>query len=395
MSTLDPAAYVVALAHLPGIGPASLYRLVTEGEPLAVWEGVLGGRITRPPSRRQPTGGQQLSLATSEVARQRVVTGRGTFADRSPQSWARAAANLDPRRLWRRCQDLGINVTWPGCSTYPAKLRTDPEPPGTLFWRGRLDHLDRVCVAVVGTRRCTPDGRATALLLGRDLSEAGVCVVSGLALGIDGAAHAGALEASKSAPVGVVASGVDLPYPRQHAALWARVTQAGSILSETPPGSPAQAWRFPARNRIIAGLADLVVVVESHAAGGAMLTADAAIARGVEVRAVPGPVRSPASAGTNQLLFDGPGPVRHAGDVLDALGLIRPAYSGPPGPGSAGPLAYEKLDGGVLDAVTYRPEAIGRIVARTGLDLGRVARELDRLEGAGAVSRSGDWWVRT
>lgn len=178
--------------------------------------------------------------------------------------------------------------------------------------------------------------------MGRDLAAAGICVVSGLALGIDGAAHAGALSfgqdvtgstsrrgtgatgAAPAPPAGVGASGVDVPYPRRQTRLWEQVAQIGVILSETPPGRPAQAWRFPARNRIIAALSQMVVVVESHQAGGSLITAEAAIYRGIDVRAVPGPVRSPASAGSNQLLHDGPAPVRNAQDVLDGLGIFLP-----------------------------------------------------------------------
>ena len=173
-------------------------------------------------------------------------------------------------------------------------------------------------MAIVGTRRCTHYGREVAFELGRDLARAGICVVSGLALGIDGAAHAGVLdalaaghrrgatgsrrsggEAGTAGPVGVAASGVDVAVPPAPRRLWSRVAAAGAVLSETAPGQPAQAWRFPARNRIIAGLAGAVVVVESHAGGRLDAHRRRRPARGVEVMAVPGPVHSPASAGTN------------------------------------------------------------------------------------------------
>jgi DNA processing protein len=204
-------------------------------------------------------------------------------------------------------------------------LVEDPEPPGVLFWIGDLEALARPCVAIVGTRQCTGYGREVAHRLGHDLAESGVCVISGLALGIDGAVHQGVLAAPGGAgPVGVAASGPDVPYPPRHRDLWRQVAKAGAIISETAPGQPAQAWRFPARNRIIAALSQAVVVVESHTAGGSMLTVTAAAERGIDVLAVPGPITSPASAGTNQLLHEGLAPVRHAGDVLAALGDFRP-----------------------------------------------------------------------
>ncbi|MGH9061336.1 MAG: DNA-processing protein DprA, partial [Acidimicrobiales bacterium] len=245
-------------------------------------------------------------------------------------AWSAAARRTDVDRSWRSCCRREIHAAYLGGDTYPAALADDPQPPGVIFWRGCLEILEAPCVAIVGTRRCTPDGRATAFELGRDLAAAGVSVISGLALGIDGAAHLGALEAQPGRPVGVAASGVDVPYPRRHARLWDDVAARGAVVSETSPGAPPQAWRFPSRNRIIVALAELVVLVESHESGGSLITADAALARGRDLRVVPGPVHSPASAGTNQLLYDGAGPVRHAEDVLDCLGLIRdrPAGSG-------------------------------------------------------------------
>jgi DNA processing protein len=262
-----------------------------------------------------------------------------------------------------------------------------------------------------------------AFELGRDLAAAGICVVSGLALGIDGAAHAGALSlgpgSSVAGPAGVAASGVDVPYPRRHAALWERVVESGVMLSETLPGRPAHAWRFPARNRIIAGLASMVVVVESHSSGGSLITAEAAVARGVEVRVVPGPVHSSASAGSNQLLYDGPGPVRNAQDVLDALGLIlapRPTpgrvrgstvsrhlrrppdgrsstRDGPVPDEQAGSLTREERS--VLDAVGWQPTLLSQVMDRTGLPVGSASRALDSLEAAGRLSREHHWWART
>jgi DNA processing protein len=292
-----------------------------------------------------------------------------------------------------------------------------------------LDGLgDRRRVAIVGTRRCTPDGSDIAYRLGHDLSDAGVCVISGLALGIDGAAHAGALATRREAgdhgsvgggevdghgevdgpgvggTVGVAASGVDVVYPRQHAGLWREMVRVGAILSETPPGHPAQAWRFPSRNRLIAGLAEMVVVVECHSKGGSWHTVEAAIKRGVDVGAVPGSVRSAASVGTNRLLHEGATPVRDAQDVLDALGVFdvrraRPQAPGPavpPGPTSpasaSGPM--RTMEDAVLAAVGWRPLCLDEVVERSGLPLAAVVIALERLEERGALGAEEGWWVR-
>jgi DNA processing protein len=393
------AACAAALAGLPGMGPAGLVRILSGHPPAQAWEAVCSGRLTRPPVRGRP----------------------GATDGRSGPTWADRARRIDPVSWWAPFARQGIGVTWPGRPDFPAALAADPQPPGVLFWKGRLAVLERPCVAVIGTRQATPDGRGVAFEMGRDLVRAGVCVVSGLALGIDGAAHSGAVRAvSEGAPgatVGVAASGVDVPYPHRHQALWGEVTAAGAVISENLPGRPAQAWRFPSRNRVIAGLVQLVVVVESHRCGGSLITAEAAIDRGIEVRVVPGPVHSPASAGSNQLLYDGPGPVRHARDVLDALGIFmsdpaapdpapgptrRPAPPAPgpppPGPPPPGPRLTGPLAAGpaasVLAAMGWRPVTLGHIMARTGLGAAAVGRELDALAAAGLVRPEGAWWCR-
>jgi DNA processing protein len=416
----DPHACAAGLAALPGAGAVLLLGLLQQaGGPVEAWAQVLAGEVERPRPR--------------DPAR---------AAGRLP--WAEAARRYDVAGRRARESAAGIGVTWYGHEAYPAALLDDPSPPAVLFWRGDLTALARPCVALVGTRRATSGGRDMAFELGRDLAAAGVCVVSGLALGIDGAAHRGALAGRPTAAtVGVAASGVDCAYPRRHAELWEAVVRAGAVVSETPPGRNAEAWRFPARNRIIAGLVSMVVVVESHTAGGSLITADAAIERGIDVRAVPGPVRSPASAGTNQLLFDGPGPVRDANDILEALTLTRPdpvrpsrrgrsvvpasgrkVPSAEPGlAASAASEVYRSMplegwpadeerhpDAGresgppagrgdaitraVLEAVGWAPTSFNRIVDASGQSIAAVAAALDTLLEAGLVIVEGDWWQR-
>jgi DNA processing protein len=186
-------------------------------------------------------------------------------------------------------------------------------------------------VAVVGTRRATRYGLELARQMGGAIARAGWTVVSGLARGVDGAAHRGTLEAGGKG-VAVLGSGIDVWYPPEHARLGEQlVTAGGAVISEYPPGSRPDAWRFPRRNRIISGLARAVVVVEAADKGGALITARLAAEQGREVFAVPGDVNRRTSVGTNLLIRDGAVPVLGADDLIEALSLVL----GPPSPGSA------------------------------------------------------------
>jgi DNA processing protein len=295
---------------------------------------------------------------------------------------------------------LGVQILLRDDTAYPAPLHADIEPPAVLFAQGDLGCLDGPRVAIIGTRRCTGAGAGVARELGRDLTAAGVAVVSGLALGIDGAAHRGALATlaatadgaapAGAAPVGVVGSGLDTVYPARHRDLWEAVAGCGLLLGEAPLGVRPAAWRFPARNRIIAALADVVVVVESHAAGGSLHTVAEAIRRDIPVMAVPGSVRSPAAAGANQLLAEGCHPVRDATDVLVAVGLTpgarRRRADRRPGPDAAG-LA-------VLEAFAWEPATLEHLAVRTGLGLAQLAVTIEALVTTGWIRSEGGWYER-
>jgi DNA processing protein len=296
--------------------------------------------------------------------------------------------------LWTRCTERWTDaVRVLGRPGYPDALAEDPLPPGVLFTRGSLDALAMPSVAIVGTRHATVGGMETAAALGKELAAAGIAVVSGLAKGIDGAAHRGALSADGGAPpIAVVGSGLDTVYPRCNAGLWADVGRRGLLCSEVPPGTAPAAHRFPARNRILAALADAVVVVESRVRGGSLLTVTEAGTRGVPVMAVPGSVRSPASEGTNLLLVDGATPVVDALDVLVTLGLeARPSArrrrrDRRPLPAPSDRQVLELFGG---DALT-----LDTIVLRSGRPLPEVAMALSRLELAGWLVRTGAWFER-
>ena len=263
---------------------------------------------------------------------------------------------------------------------FPPRLRSIHDPPPGVFVRGDapLDLLERPSVAVVGARACSSYGSSVATSLARELAAAGVVVVSGLARGIDAAAHRGALEAGTT--VAVLGCGIDRDYPRAHAGLAAQVAATGLIVSEYPPGVEPAPWRFPARNRIVAGLAAATVVVEARERSGALITADLALDEGREVLAVPGEITSQLSKGTNALLRLGATPVTCAADVLGAIG-VEPAPPPEP-PALAGPV--ERVRAVVADA----PVAADELIRRTGLGAGELAAALAELELLGLVTQA-------
>lgn len=286
-------------------------------------------------------------------------------------------------------REAGVAILCRDDPRYPDALRADPDPPAVLFTQGALDALGDVRVAIVGTRRCTGAGAGFARELGRDLTEAGVAIVSGLALGIDGAAHRGVLETGGH-PVGVVGCGLDVVYPSRNRDLWHGVRRAGVLLSEAPLGVRPAAWRFPARNRIIAALAHLVVVVESHAAGGSLHTVREADDRSIEVMAVPGSVRSPAAAGTNRLLAEGSAPVRDATDVLVALGLSAASRAAEVDRREPPDVTGRR----VLAAFDWEPATLEHLAVRTGLPVPELALALEALLARGWIESAGGWFER-
>ena len=290
----------------------------------------------------------------------------------------------------RRCADAGVDVVWRGSPCYPAVFALDPRPPAVLFTRGDLGLLAGRRAGVVGTRNATASGRHAATELGRRLGAAGVNVVSGLARGIDGCAHRGVLAAGGGGrPIGVVASGLDVPYPRQNAGLWEEVATSGLLLSEYAPGVEPLTYHFPARNRIVAALSEVVVVVESRAKGGSMITVHEAVERGVPVMAVPGATVNRAADGTNLLLRDGAAPVLGADDVLDALSLDHARTVTRHVDLRTRPVA---ADLPVYRRIVESPATLDMLVVSDGRTLAEVAMTVARLEMGGWVAGVDGWW---
>lgn len=390
MTTAHDRAVLAALAGLPGMYPARLRALLSGRSPLAAWEAVAAG-------------------AAADLPPVRAVVRRN--AGELAATWRRAAARADVAAIGEAHRAAGVEVLVPTDAGYPDHLADDQEAPAVLFCQGELAQLALPAVAIVGTRRCTHAGREVARWLGRSVFAAGAAVVSGLALGIDGAAHGGALlEAGEAGAadgaggglVAVVGSGLDRPYPRQHRELWEAVRSRGVLLGEAPLGTTPVGWRFPARNRIIAALASVVVVVESHVHGGSLVTARLALDRQRTVLAVPGSIRSPASAGTNALLRDGAQPLLDLDDLAVAMSMAgtplpsdlrRGAGETGRGTTAAGRGPEERA---VLEAVSFEAVSTETVIVRTGLAPGAVAVALRRLEADDlVVSTSGGWWERT
>jgi DNA processing protein len=261
---------------------------------------------------------------------------------------------------------------------FPALLAAIHDPPGELYVRGSVEAatLSHPAVAVVGARACSAYGRSVTRSLTRDLAAAGLVVVSGMARGIDGEAHRGALEAD-GVTIAVLGCGIDRDYPAAHAELARRICERGLVVSEYEAGTEPAPWRFPARNRIIAGLCGATVVVEARERSGALITADFALEEGRDVLAVPGEITSALSAGTNALLKLGAAPVTSADDVLDLYGIARHATKSRPVGADAQALLVHLQDG---------PLTADELVRVSGLESARAAAGLIELELAGSIS---------
>lgn len=365
-SCTEDQACAAALAWL-GMSPARLRRLFADATARQAWDSLVAGTHPQDPE------GRLRALADPAL----------------------------PERLARRCEASGIAVRVLGSPDYPRALALDGQAPAVLFTEGRIDALELwPRVAVVGTRSATATGRAVAQAMGDDLARADVSVVSGGADGIDAAALTGASSLGTVGPVAVIGSAHDDWASPQQRRLRRAVAERGAVLSEIPPGAATARWRFAVRNRIMAALADVVVVVECHARGGALHTVAAARRRAKAVAAIPGSVQSPASEGANALLVEGAHCVRHSADVIDLLTRLTgwaPEVRTAHGAAERGD-GREDLDPvarSVLAALEQDPASLDAIVLRTGAGLGEVALALERLVAAGLARAESGFWAAT
>ena len=341
---------ILVLSHLESLTPRDLHRLA--------WAERTGARCLRA-----------------------VRTGRaGTDGDRQ------AIRNIDPREVGESLASSGSRAAYPGDREYPDPLLDLVDPPAVLFLRGGPVVEER-SVAVVGARLCSPYGSELASMLGGGLAAAGVTVVSGAALGIDAAAHRGALRAD-GLTVAVLGSGIDVPYPRGNRRLIERIAEAGTVVSEYPPGVRPVPRRFPARNRIVAALSRAVLVVEGASGSGSILTAEFGMELHREVLAVPGPVTSPLSDAPHALIRDGATLVRGLDDVLAVLGLQG---------GDAAEIVpgLSEDERRVLGAMAGTGLTLESVVARAAIPPGAAMAALVELELRGFVRSAGGRYERT
>jgi DNA processing protein len=351
----DDIAAWIRLLETPGVGRHSARRLLAAfGSPAAV-------------------------LTSSQAARRSVVD--GAVAEALGSASADVEARVAGALAWLEAAAPEARGAVPlGDPRYPPALLQTADPPLLLYTQGRCELLLAGSLAVVGSRNPTPQGRENARAFAAHLSHAGMTIVSGLALGIDGAAHAGALEGEAST-IAVVGTGLDRVYPRRHLELAHRIAAQGLLVSEYAPGTPPLAENFPIRNRIIAGLTRGTLVVEAALQSGSLITARLAVEAGREVFAIPGSIHSPQSRGCHALIRQGAKLVDRAEDILEELRLPSPAA--PAAPDVAAPA---KLDP-ILEALGFEPVTLDALVARTGWPAADLNVRLLELELEGRVAR--------
>lgn len=355
VSTSTPErAWWLAVMQVPKIGPARIRQLLNQ------------------------FGSLQSAWSATRQELQRVVP--ATVVD----DLLRVRDELDVDALFARTTRDGVQVTCWADDDYPALLREVPAPPPLLYYRGQIVETDSTAVAIVGTRKVTAYGKEMAYRIAYDLAKAGVTIISGLALGVDGVAHRAALEAG-GRTIAVLGSGIDVIYPGRHRDLARKIEQQGAVLSEYPLGTPPDRYNFPPRNRIISGLSRGVVVIEAPERSGALITVDFAAEQGRDAFAVPGPIHAPASAGCNRILREGATLVRSAEDVLEDL-HIRPLDHDAAEREIANLSTEERR---ILSVLTSQPQHIDDISAQLGKTVGEVSGELMMLELQGSVHSGG------
>lgn len=351
----EERAYLVALSQVTHIGPVRLGRL------------------------RERFGTLDRAWLADERELGRVLD------ERTWRAVIAARAKVDPAAVLDRIERSGAQVATVLDEVYPRILREIPGPPPVLYYRGTLPAQDEPTVAIVGTRRATSYGREATTRIASDLAAAGVTIVSGLAKGIDGHAHRGALDA-KGRTIAVMASGVDIIYPPEHRQLAERIVESGALISDYPPGTKPDAPNFPARNRIISGLSQATVVVEAPARSGALITVGFAADQGRDVYAVPGSILSNASDGTNKLLRQGATPLTSAADLLDDLHLA-PAIDAEEPTQIAFPMSEEER--AIYALVTSEPQHIDELAYSAGLTISQASALMTMLELKGLVANAG------
>lgn len=353
-SGLPESAWWIAFRQIPRIGPARIRTLLDQfGTLQSAWH-----------------------------ASEREI--RDALPGQLQQELLEARNRTDVTALYHRVTQDGVHVTCWTDDSYPALLREVPAPPPVLYYRGQLIETDSIAVAIVGTRKVTAYGRDMAYRIAYDLAQAGVTIVSGLALGVDGVAHRAALEAG-GRTIAVLGSGIDVLYPGRHRDLARKIEDQGAVVTDYPPGTQPDRFNFPPRNRIISGLSRGVVVIEAPERSGALITVDFAAEQGRDAFAVPGPVHAPSSAGCLRILREGATLVRSAEDVLEDLHIRRLDQDVP----EHAPMQLSDDERRILAVLTSQPQHIDDLAEALNKSVGEVSGELMMLELQGNVHAAG------
>ncbi|MHB1418357.1 MAG: DNA-processing protein DprA [Bacillota bacterium] len=348
---MDTSAYWAALHRIPTLGPRRLLRLVNAlGSAKAVWE------ATEKQLRALPQ-------VESAVIDSMIMHRPGIILD----------------EIWQSMVNNGIKVLTIEDSSYPLNLKRINDPPPVLYYKGELP-FETLHIAVIGARKATPYGKKVAEQLGLELAQAGVVVTSGMARGIDTYAHRGALK-GKGFTIAVLGSGLDVVYPPENKGLMDEIIEHGMVISEYLPGTQPEAKNFPIRNRIISGLSDGTVVVEAGEKSGALITVDFALEQGRDVFAVPGPVTSSMSRGSNGLIKQGAKLVQDINDILEEYKIVQTLFPNDPGTGTD--LTGEEQR--VLEQLSAVPVQLDDLACLTGLTISRLNVILTYLEIKGAI----------
>lgn len=318
---------------------------------------------------------------------------------RSPKTLERWKKNRvtgeELSRTLNRMKLHGIRIVTAEEPEFPQRLLTLPDPPAWLFVRGKFPDENIPCAAVIGARSCSSYGEREAAAVGAFLAKNGIQVVSGMAVGIDGICQRAVL-GNGGTTFAVLGSGVNVCYPRENTYLYNQIPEHGGLISEYPIDAKPETWHFPVRNRLISGLADLVLVVEARKRSGSLITADLALDQGKEVYAFPGYRTSPLSEGTNRLIRVGAGIVTSFQDILDVLGLkgTNPENSAQLRENQAARLANpEKM---VYSAIDLRPKSVDDLIRITGFSQSECLHAVFRLEQLGLICQSSNqYYVRT
>lgn len=306
---------------------------------------------------------------------------------------AERRSQLDPQKEADKLASLGISFVCHSDPDYPENLAAIYDPPPVIFFKGRLQTADKLSVAIVGTRKPSPYGLVVAEKLAKDLTALGITIISGMARGIDSAAHRGAL-ASGGRTIAVLGCGPDVVYPRENKKLMDDIINNGAVVSEFPPGTQPEAWRFPVRNRIISGLSQAILVVEAAEKSGALITADFALEQGRDVMAVPGNIVNPLSRGPHRLIKQGARLIEGAGDVLDELGMEKlfPAQTNDAGAKMKMSSEEETLYG----LLSLEPVSLDELIIRSGFLPQKVMAALMYLEIKGLTRQlPGKFYIKT